>query len=387
MRKLSASFILGPDGNLLENHTLVMLNGIVAGLVNEVMPDAENFKGILSPGFINTHCHLELSHLKNHITPHTGLHGFIGEFVEARKTYTHGITETAKEADSEMWNNGIQGVGDICNVNLTFPIKKNSNIRYHNFVELFNMNPEMADYTFNHGVNLCDESESDEIRASIVPHAPYSVPEILFRLVQEQHTQVNSFWSIHNQETKSENEMFISRDGALLNTFLKMGIDLSWFVKTGKNSIESISEYFPGESNLLFIHNTFTTQDDIDFLNSAGVLQRTWFGLCPKANLFIENKLPDVPLFINNKCKISIGTDSLASNDTLSVLEELKAIHKNYPQIEIATLLQWATINGAEYFGWEDLGAFQKGNIPGVILISESDPKSIGANAGVTRII
>jgi|GEM_PF-4572951 len=39
--------------------------------------DVETYSGILSPGWINCHCHLELSHLKAVIPEHTGMTGFL----------------------------------------------------------------------------------------------------------------------------------------------------------------------------------------------------------------------------------------------------------------------------------------------------------------------
>ena len=71
--------------------------------------------------------------------------------------------------------------------------------------------------------------------------------------------------------------------------------------------------------------------------------------------------------------KITVGTDSLASNDTLSVLEELKLIQKNFSHIPTNELLTWACKNGAEFFGYDELGSFKAGSKPGVVLIENVD--------------
>jgi cytosine/adenosine deaminase-related metal-dependent hydrolase len=98
--------------------------------------------------------------------------------------------------------------------------------------------------------------------------------------------------------------------------------------------------------------------------------------LCPKANLYIENRLPNIPLFVNEGMKLTLGTDSLASNDSLSILEEMKTISKHFPQISFETMLNWATKNGAELLGMEkEIGTIEKEKTPGLNLIKGMDDK------------
>jgi cytosine/adenosine deaminase-related metal-dependent hydrolase len=95
-----------------------------------------------------------------------------------------------------------------------------------------------------------------------------------------------------------------------------------------------------------------------------------------------------VELFVQNNLNVVIGTDSLASNHQLSILEELKTISKNFPEIETETLLKWATINGARALQMEsDLGSFEKGKTPGILLIENVDDKKITEGSKVKRIL
>lgn len=376
MRKLSADFILSPNGHLLRDHTLVIeKDGEILDLLPHTNEDAEFFEGILSPGFINTHCHLELSHFKNKISRNTGLEGFIFEFVRTRRSDDSDGTNAIEEANNVMWENGIQGVGDICNNDSTFSIKNKSKIRYHSFVEIFSMQKEDAEKTFLQGIDLLQKAIDSHQHASIIPHAPYSSSPQLFELINNHHQSHPSLWGIHNQESESENEMFMHLTGKLLNMFNQKGIDMSWFSSTGKNSLQTISKHFPLKSKILLVHNTFTRASDINFLKENNLFDRIWLSLCPKANLYIEGQLPDVPMLQNQNCKITIGTDSLASNDTLSILDEMIEIQTTFPEISIETLLTFATKNGADYFGWNDLGAFTPGARPGIINITNSIEK------------
>jgi cytosine/adenosine deaminase-related metal-dependent hydrolase len=89
------------------------------------------------------------------------------------------------------------------------------------------------------------------------------------------------------------------------------------------------------------VHNTFIREKDLQFLFSQNLKDRIWFCLCPLANFYIEDRIPDIALLRKTGAQITIGTDSLASNHQLSVLAELKAIAGLYPEINAGELLQW----------------------------------------------
>lgn len=94
--------------------------------------------------------------------------------------------------------------------------------------------------------------------------------------------------------------------------------------------------------------------------------------LCINANLYIENKVPPIDLFIKHNCHIVLGTDSYSSNWQLSITKEIESIKKHFPHIPEEIILQWATSSGAKALGWEDeLGSFEKGKSPGIILLKK----------------
>ena len=94
--------------------------------------------------------------------------------------------------------------------------------------------------------------------------------------------------------------------------------------------------------------------------------------ICINANLYIENKVPPIDLFIKHNCHIVLGTDSYSSNWQLNIAKEIEAVQKHFPQIPIETILQWATSNGAKALGIESqFGDFQKGKNPGIILLQK----------------
>lgn len=386
MRKLSASQIL-LKGRLTERHTLIVdQNGVINDVVNRILPDAEFYEGVLCPGFINAHGHIELSHLKDRISRHRGLDGFIEELIMIRRSEEKSA-DASMNADSEMWNAGIQAAGDICNNESTFKLKTDSAIRYHNFIELYNSDTASAENTFNQGIALVKMAQQYHLNASLVPHAPYSVSVELQRMIGSYSDQKSALWCIHNQETAAENELFISKTGKIAEFFQKLGLLAEWHQPYGVTSLEFVTSVFPAFSKLLLVHNTFTSANDIALLKEKGIFSRIWFCLCPNANLYIENCLPDIEMLLSHGCKLTIGTDSLASNNALSVWEEIKTIHLHYPQIPVADLLTFATQNGADYFGWNDLGCFEKDRKPGVVLLTGISGNTIDMEGMVRRLL
>lgn len=330
-------------------------------------------KGTLSPGFINCHCHLELSHMKAAIEEGTGLVDFVYKIVSLRHSSEEEIKAAIEKAEDEMLQNGIVAVGDICNNTLTLDQKSKGRIYYHNFIEASGFNPAIANERFNRSVEsfrAFSQYYSIPVESnSIVPHAPYSVAEELWQ--QLIYFPGNHLFTIHNQETADEDALFATGEGGFRELYKKLGIDISFFQPSYKSSLQTFLSKFLRHQQLILVHNVHTTEKDIAFSRSVVNSDQLYWCLCPNANIYISKKLPDISTLINNDCRIVLGTDSLASNHQLSILEEIKTIRQHFPAIEKSTLLQWATSNGAKALQMDSiLGSFEKGKRPGVVLVA-----------------
>jgi cytosine/adenosine deaminase-related metal-dependent hydrolase len=202
--------------------------------------------------------------------------------------------------------------------------------------------------------------------------------------------------TIHNQESEAENEFYRSGQGDFLRLYRAMGLDTSFFSGTGKRSLESYLPYFYGKNDfqsLILVHNVATNEEDLHFAMNGPHLsgQRSpdlFFCLCPNANLYISGELPDVELLIRHHCSIVIGTDSLASNHQLNILEELKTLQRQFPALSTPTLLKWATSNGAAALQLGDkLGSFSPGRQPGVLLIEGLEDQQLTAGSVARRLL
>jgi cytosine/adenosine deaminase-related metal-dependent hydrolase len=329
----------------------------------------EFFNGIIIPGFVNCHCHLELSHLKNKIPASFGLAAFLTALNSIRNTLQKDITRAIKKADNEMVNEGIVLCADICNTPSTFTVKKASRIRYFSLLEIFGIDPSRAEIRINEILGLSKKASEINLPHWIVPHAVYSISLPLFRLIKK-NTALNKISSIHFMESAEEETLLKSHSGPLMDSFTKFLHSVS-DLNIADNHIKAITEEITSSGNLILVHNTFVRQDHIKRLKNR---KDIYWCLCPNSNLRIEQRMPPVDLLVREGCNIVVGTDSLASNSSLSIVEELKTIQKHFPTISLEKLISWATINGAKALGESvNTGTIEPGKKPGLVLLKNVD--------------
>lgn len=392
IKNFSADYILPVSGEPIRNG-VVSINeaGEIIGVYENAYglelqgQTVEYHQGTIVPGFVNSHCHLELSHLHKKISKGAGLIAFIESIIGSKRVVEDDLVQEAMEkADQMMFENGIVAVGDICNTANSKKIKESSALYYHSYIELFGFNPEKVDELFDTGLAVKDEFGS--LPTSIVPHAPYSVSKDLFRHLRHFCRDNDNVLTIHNQESDEENKFYRYKSGEFVGFYERMQFDIEFFKPQARDSIQSIVPLLSKKQKVLLVHNTYTSLKDISFVNR---LDRniTWC-FCPNANLYIENRLPKLDIFVANGLKMSLGTDSLASNDKLCMLSELKTISKHFPSISLDTSIAWATLNGAMHLGIDrKFGSLEVGKRPGLNLITAMDGLNLTEASAVSKLV
>jgi len=345
----------------------------------------EFYNGIIVPGFVNCHCHLELSHLKGLIQQGSGLDGFIFQVRNGRETESRTIYEYACSADNDMYNSGISLCADICNSSVTFPVKKNSLISYINLLEVFGIDPEKASRRMAEISSVAEEAKKHDLAYFLVPHSAYSMSLSLLRLLMGK-SKNNKTTSVHFAETAAEKEFLADHSGALMETYRKSGL-IPPRLETVSDHASAVLNEITRAGNLILVHNTFVDSDLIARLKSR---MNLYWCLCPNSNLYIEKKIPPADLLKSEDCCIVIGTDSLASNSQLSIMSELITLQLYFPDLSIPELVEWATINGARALGKADkFGTIEVGKTPGLVLVENVDlvDLKLPKDSFVTRLI
>ncbi len=388
MKKFTADYVYTVEDKTPIPNGMVITddNGKIISVskYNENDNDVECHKGVIVPGFINAHCHLELSHLKGKIKEKKGLINFIKEVLKLRASDDSVVQTAMRETDKEMYKNGIVGVGDISNLPVSAEVKAESAIKYHTFIEMVGMDPAKAKDLIR---------KADEMKAafensgsvSITPHAPYTLSKALLKELRKYAKNKTNLVSIHNQESDEENALYRYRTGAFLKLYEDLGINIDHFVSMSKNTIQALAPLFPENQNILLVHNIFTSFKDVFMMHRFA--KDVFWCFCPASNLYIENKLPQIDFFRKSDALITLGTDSLASNKSLNILKEMEIVKENY-KVDFEELLTWATINGAKFFGWDaELGSIKEGKTPGLNLITNFKDGHISSKSEVVKLI
>lgn len=372
------------DGVIALHESGEILDVLGPNQIFQLSESIEYYQGIIVPGFVNAHCHLELSHMLGKIRQGTGLVDFVRSVITQRAADEEVVLEAMRLADQNMYENGIIAVGDISNVELSTSVKKNSKIFYHTFIELLGFDPSKAEAVFQKALELHEKFAP--LEASLVPHAPYSVSKQLFKLLKSYSEDHDNLFSMHNQESEPENQFFKMKKGPFVDFYKMLNINIDFFEAQGQTSFQSVLPLMPDNQKVMLVHNTFTNQDDIAKAKTSGK-KLTWC-FCPNANQYIESQLPDIKLFMDSGFNITLGTDSLASNEKLCILSEMQTIKNHYPHLLTSQLLKWATLNGAQFLGIENqYGTIEKGKNPGLNLISNVNGMEIGSFSKVRRLI
>jgi len=375
MRRFAAQFIItnsGPPSKRAvicteDDGTIISIEENSGSLKES--QSVEFYNGIIVPGFVNCHCHLELSHMKGAIPEGTGLSDFILQIRNSRETDPGNDLLQAKISDKLMSDEGIVLCADICNTSLTFEIKKKSRIKYYNLLEVFGIDPDKA------GIRMDDISTVEKVAVesglpySIVPHSVYSVSLPLFRLIKEK-SKESIVTSIHFMETGAETIFLSDHTGLLKKSYENSGL-LPDNIQAPDDHISAVLDEVTSSGNLIFVHNTFAKPQIVREILKRG---NTFWCLCPGSNMYIENKMPPVEMLMSEGCEIVVGTDSLASNKNLSILSELKLISNHFPSVKLEEMIRWATVSGARALAEDgNFGKIEKGKKPGLLLLENVD--------------
>lgn len=338
--------------------------------LNDAEPERENtvfFNGILTPGFVNTHTHLELSFFDGVFQPGGSMVAFLRQIDSLRVEVNQQIiNEALRKAYQTLAEDGQVAYGDISNQADTVPFKREEEFDSITFVEMFGANETLADKAFAEGVKAQEAFHKAGVkRAYLSPHAPYSVSHHLWELMAPALEEAPIF-SLHFAETAQEWEYMRTGKGAIDNLYKNIWhreVDLP----NQEQHIQLIEHYAKLGKLVLLVHCVRLERDEMTRLAKFPGIS---IALCPASNLFMEGRLADIEGMRASGLNITIGTDSLSSSPSLSVLDQLKILNSYYPNIPIAELIKWATANGAKALGFNHLGKIEEGKAPGVNLIS-----------------
>lgn len=392
MKRIAARFVYTLDGSEPVRNGYVEYDeadGTVIA-VGQCAGDEDVLPGALVPGFVNAHCHVELSHLHKKFRKGTGMAGFIDQINELRDWAGNDVkARLVQEWMDKMWKDGVSAMADISNDESSFEVKKSHPMYTRTFLEVFGSEPHMCEGVMKDVTALNALADDAGIDAAPTPHSCYTMsPELLSASAAA--GLERGFISYHSQESQEEEDLLLTGTGAMYENRRRSG--MSTPPVTGESSLKYFIQRLaaarpaPYDEHILLVHNVCLSQDDIDA--AKAVMNNVYWAVCPLSNIFIHNALPPIPLMRENGLKVVVGTDSLSSNDDLDMVKELYCLHSNFPEVPMSQMLEWACLNGAELLKKPLLGSIAVGKKPGIVLISDIDADgNLTAQSRSERII
>ena len=345
------------------------------GLCEDVQSE-EVLQGALVPGFVNAHCHVELSHLYGKFYKGSGMAGFIDQINALRDWAGREVKqELVQKWMDKMWKDGVSAMADISNDDSSFDIKAGHDMYTRTFLEVFGSEPEMCEGVMADVTALDALAQEKGIDAAPTPHSCYTMSPALLS-ASAAAGLAKGYVSYHSQESQEEEDLLLTGTGAMYENRVRNGMS------TPPVTCESSLKYFidrlsavvpaPYDQHILLVHNVCLQQEDIDAAKK--VMNNVYWAICPLSNIFIHNALPPIELMRKNGLAIAVGTDSLSSNDDLSMIKEIACIHKNFPAVPMNEIFTWASLNGARFLSKENvLGSLAPGKRPGIVLVNGLD--------------
>lgn len=308
----------------------------------QIEPDyfVDHGPGVLMSPLVNAHTHLELSCFKDKVDMEKGFEDWVKKLLELREnTDKKTIEDYAQQSIFELYNSGILYVGEISTTGITRNILEQSplfGVWFHEFLgtEVF-------------GEESIFIGESEKIHCTVAGHAPHTTSPELLRIKKKQANLYSLPFSIHVSESDAEMEFIKTGKGKWADFLRSRNLDFSFWDLPQKSPVIHLSKHGLLDQLTLMVHVLNLDDQDFEKIVESGAK----VCVCPRSNMNLHGKLPLLEKMLEIGIKPALGTDSLASCDSLSIFDEMKYIINNYNNILPSDLVAMATQYGADALG------------------------------------
>jgi cytosine/adenosine deaminase-related metal-dependent hydrolase len=325
------------------------------------------------PGLVNAHTHLELSWMRGRLGPAASFPEWIRQVIALRRGEPGiaggTIVRAIEAALVEARRAGTAVVGDIGNTVASVAALAASELRGVVFREVIGFAPDDPDGLVDQAAAEIDDARGGEgVRVSLAAHAPYSVSPLVFRALRRAlEGRPFAASSVHLAESRDELEFLEHGTGAWRAVLEAVGAWTGGWRAPACGPVEYLERLGFISDRLLVVHGVHLTRSELARLARAGATVVT----CPRGNVATGAGVPPVAAFHESGVRVAVGTDSLASVDDLNLFQELAALHRLAPDVPAATLLKWATENGARALGFgAEFGAIEPGRRAALLAVT-----------------
>ncbi len=366
MLLLKSKYLLKDPYSVIENGAVLVDGGKIkfAGRFDEInnhescqIIDLGN--SVIVPGFVNTHTHLELTHLHKCINYNGNFTDWIRQLVNAKKEWTESeYLSSIRTGIKNSLESGTTTVADITRNGLALEELQKSKIRKTLYYELIDFNPDSAESTIaNFKDILRDVKHNDLLSIGIFPHAPYTVSEELYKRSKIVSEESGLSIASHISETIDEANFLTRGTGNFVSLLRDFDMLKDW-KPPGLRPVNYMKNIGFLENGCILVHCNYLTGEEVDQIEESN----STIVFCPRSHKYFRHK--DHPFYKleNRDINVALGTDSLASNDSLSILDEMKYIYNQHKTSKHQDILYMGTIAGATALGLNNkIGKLEEG--------------------------
>jgi cytosine/adenosine deaminase-related metal-dependent hydrolase len=349
---IRAGYVEIADGRILRV-------GESAALASGASEAVDLGEATLTPGLVNPHTHLELSCYAGRLKP-ASFWTWIGKlmWLRSRPGQVQREQQAVMDGAWQSLRAGVTCVGDISRRNVAWPVLKPIQIRKVCFVELLTLadKPPRNPQELRQGVESVVEDEL--LTVGISPHTPYTVPADQVRAAIELADELQRPWTMHLAETPQEIR-FLRGETGVLGTMIEKLLRQRGVTSPRQSPLEFLADCAKGLRPGALAHMNYIEDDEIERLAETGHVVI----YCPRAHRFFGHKPHPFMRMRAAGVPVALGTDSLASNSSLSMFDELHYVHTQVPSPPSpGELLHMATLQAARALGLDDhIGSLEVG--------------------------
>lgn len=327
-----------------------------ACLLEAQFVDAEirNCQGVLLPGLVNAHIHLELSAFTDIAPPASGQSfcDWIRSLLQARQQGHIDPAELARLASTTLQQQHATGVGLLLDIGNVLPSTSDSLVTF--LLELLGPTGKAEEQVLARLAALPDA-------VAATAHAPYSTTAGIMTALKHRADRLGHVFSLHVAESADEIELLGSGHGCFRGFLEERDAWENRFpVSTlqSPGTVEYLDHLGLLAANLLCVHCVHVSEKEVQLLAAHGCK----VCLCPGSNRYLGSGIAPVELMLRHGLLPAIGTDSAASNVELDLWREMQILHEDHSQVSAAQILSMATLGGAQAIGRDhDFGTLAPG--------------------------
>lgn len=328
----------------------------------------------LLPGLVNAHTHLELSDAACPLgTPNMAFPDWIGRVIAFRNERKAGDVSPVQQGLEESVACGTTTVGEIAMPGWSSAEFESAPVDAVIFLEAIGLTHERVKEKLAEAErHLAAAPESGNWRAGLSPHAPYSVRTELFDGLVALAAQARVPVAFHLAESREELQLLASGDGPFRDMLGRLGVWDPAAIPRGTRPLDYLQRLAGGGVQALVIHGNFLDDDEIEF---AARHRRTMSVVyCPRTHAYFGHVRHPLPRLLAAGANVALGTDSRASNPDLNLLEEMRYVRREFPELSSATVLELGTLRGAEALGRaSSFGSLEPGKLANLAVVPLPD--------------